>query len=111
MRDELDALVVGEALACRFEHELREVEADTMYLAAIDPEKGEQTTVARPEVEDATSLARHLLDQDALSLRAARRGVRSGQVALGVLGGRPLLSCHAPMLAWTGPASRRLTCG
>ena len=80
-----------------------------MYLAAIDLEKGEQATVARPEVEDATSVTRHLLDQDALSLRAVRIGVRSGQVAVGVLSGRPFLGCHTPMLARTGPASRRLT--
>jgi hypothetical protein len=40
-------------------------------LAAINPEKGEQPAVARAEVEDATSAARHMLEQDAVRVVAA----------------------------------------
>lgn len=99
MLDELDALVAGEALASRLEHGLGKVKADTKRLVAIDPEKGEQAAVARPEVEDATNVARHMLEQDVLSLRATRILVGPAEITMNMLGGRPFLS---------GPAGDRL---
>ncbi len=36
MLDKLDPLVAGEALACRLEHDLREVEAHTEHVGTID---------------------------------------------------------------------------
>jgi hypothetical protein len=73
MLDELDALVVGEARACRLEHELGEIKAHTVHLGAIDTQQGEQAAVTGPEVEDATSVARNMLKQHAFSLGARRR--------------------------------------
>src|SRR5438105_4162517 len=95
MVHELDALIVGEALACRLEHELGEVKTHTKHLGAIDPKKGEQATVPRPEVEDATRVVRHMLDQDPLSLCAARIPIRPAEIAMDMVGGRPLLGGHA----------------
>ena len=77
--DELDAPFVGEALACRPQHDLGEVEAHAERLGAANQEEGEQTPVARPEVEDAPGVAGHLLEQDALPLRAVRVGVGPGE--------------------------------
>jgi hypothetical protein len=59
-------------------------------------EHREQAPVAGAEVEDARGAARHVLEQDALALRAARVLVGPRQVAADVLGGRPLLGGHAP---------------
>lgn len=92
---EIHAVVVRKALACRLEHELGEVDAHTKHFGSIDLEKGEQPPVARPEVEDATSISRHVLEQDALSLCAARIAVRPAEIALNVLGGRPFPGGHA----------------
>ena len=97
--DELDAPVVGESLARHLQHGLREIEAHAEHLATVDPEEGEQPPVARPEVEDAPGLAGHLLEQDALSLRAVRISVGPGEVAQRVFRGCPLLGGHARIIA------------
>jgi len=55
------------------------------HLGALGAQKGEQARVARAQVEDATSVAGHMLEQDALSLRAARVGIRPPQIAVDVL--------------------------
>jgi hypothetical protein len=99
MPDELDALVVGEAFARRLQHGLGEIEAHTKHLAAVEPEEGKQPPIARPEVEDASGVAGHLLKQDAFSLRAVRVGVGPGKVAQRVFRGRPFLGGHARILA------------
>lgn len=96
--DELDACVAGEARARRFKHDRRMIEADAMHLAAVDAQKREQTTVARPEVEHATDASRHVLEQDALPFGAAWILIRSAQVAQGVLGCRPLVGDHAVII-------------
>jgi hypothetical protein len=96
--DDLDALVVGEALARRVEHEGREVEADAEHPRAVGLEQGEQAAVAGAEVEDARGAAGHVVEQDALALRAPRVLARQAQVAMDVLGGRPLLGGHGRTL-------------
>jgi hypothetical protein len=92
---ELDALVAGEALACCFEHELGEIERHATHMRTVDPQHGEQASVAGPEVEDATSVARYVIEQHALALRAAGVLVRELEIARDVLGGHPLLGGHA----------------
>jgi Nucleotidyltransferase domain len=64
-------------------------------LGPVHAQQGEQASVARPEIEDATSLTGHVRDQYALPLGAVRIAVRSSQVAEGVLSRRPFLACHA----------------
>ena len=59
---------------------------------AIDAEQGEQATVARPKVEDATSVGWRMVERDALSLCAARTVVHPAEIALDVLVGRPFLA-------------------
>jgi hypothetical protein len=81
------------------EHELGEVKAHTEHLAATGPQKGEQAAVARPQVEDATSVARHMLEQDALSLGAARGVVGPGEIPTDMLGGGPFLGGQASLSA------------
>ncbi len=92
---ELDVLVVREALACRPEHELGEVKTHAEHFAVINLEKGEQAAVARAEVEDAPSVARHMLEQDALSLCPAWILIRPAEIPTDMLGGRPFLGGHA----------------
>jgi hypothetical protein len=41
---------------------------------------GEQAPVSRPEVEDTTSVARHVLEQNALALGAMRKRIRTGEI-------------------------------
>jgi hypothetical protein len=89
--DELDAVVIGKPLACRLEHEIGEVKAHAAHLAPIDLEKGEQAAVARPEVEDATSVVGDMLEQDALSLRSARISIRPVEIPSYMLRRRPLV--------------------
>jgi len=50
--DELDALVAGEAVAGRIEHELGEVQAHPVHAGTTGLQEGEQPTVARAEVEE-----------------------------------------------------------
>jgi hypothetical protein len=77
--DELYAPVGGEALACRLQRDIGEVEPHTEHPAAIDLEEGEHPPIAGSEVEDAPGVAGYLLEQDALSLlRAMRIGVGPG---------------------------------
>lgn len=96
--DELDALHRGEPLARCTEHEPGEVEADAKHLRAIGLEKGEQAAIARAEIEDATSVARHLFKQNALPLYTMRKLVRATEVATDpLLVGRPLLAGHAAL--------------
>jgi hypothetical protein len=92
--DELDPLVVGEALMCRLEHGLGEVKADTKHLRATNSEQSEQATVARAEVEDPTSVARHVLEQDAVSVSTTWIPIRPAKIAADVLGVGPLLRGH-----------------
>jgi hypothetical protein len=96
--DELDVLIVGEALASRVEHDLGEVKADAHNLGAITLEECEHTAISRPEVEDATSVGRDMLEQDALPLRAVRESVRSIQIAQDTLGSGPLVSWHTRII-------------
>jgi hypothetical protein len=97
--DELDAVVAREAPARRLEHELGEVKSDAERVGPVGLQQGEQATVAGPEVEDATNIARDLLGQDALALRAVRNVVRPGEIAVGVLDGCPFLGRDAGMLS------------
>ena len=41
-----------------------------LHLGAIGPQTSQQPAVARPQVEHAPSVAGHVLEQDALALRA-----------------------------------------
>ena len=77
---------------------LGEVEAHTEHLAAIDPKMGKKATVASPEVEDATRVPRHMLEQDALSHCAVRVAIRPAKITNDVFGGRPLLGVHFTQL-------------
>ncbi len=86
VRDKLDPAVAGEALACRLQHDVGEVEADAAQLLAIDLQKGKQAAVARAQVKDAASITRHLLEQHALAFRASRELVGPKQVAMNTLG-------------------------
>ena len=92
--DEFDASDPGEPLARGGEHQLGEVEADPEHLRALPPQVIEQAAVAGPDVEDATGVERHVLEQDALSLCPARKLIRPPQVVIDVLGVRPLLGVH-----------------
>jgi hypothetical protein len=104
---ELDALVIGEALACRREHEFGEVKSDTKHLRTIDLEQREQAAIARPEVEDPPSVERHMLEQDAVSLCATRILIRPAEIATDVLGIGPFLRGHAFVgLAGDSPVGR-----
>ena len=89
------ALIAGKALARRVEHDLGEVNADTNDLGTTLLQKREQTTISRPEVQNATSLIRDMLEQDALSLRAVWESIRPVQIARDTLRGSPLVSRHA----------------
>jgi hypothetical protein len=95
---ELDALIAGEAVACRVEHDLREVKADANDLGAIALEKRQQAAVSRPEVEDTTNVIRDMLEQDALSLCAARESIRPVEIAQDTLGDSPLAGGHARII-------------
>ncbi len=75
--DELDTIVAGEALARRPEHDLGEVEPYPAGLGSIGRRTGEQPAVTRAEVEDAPGVARHDVEQNALTLGAARKVIRS----------------------------------
>ncbi len=86
MLDELDALIVGEALACRAEHDLGEIKADANDLGTIAVEKREQATVSRPDVEDAMSVVRDVLQQDTLPLCAVREPIRPVEIIQDTLG-------------------------
>jgi hypothetical protein len=66
--DELDPLVSVETLAGCLQHRLREVQADAGHFGAIGLKEREKSTVARPEVEDATRIPRYVFEQDALPL-------------------------------------------
>jgi len=99
--DELDPLVPGEALACRREHQLGEVNADTAHVAAVVLQQGEQAAVAGAEVEDARGFASDLLEQHALSLGAARMLLCPAAVAIDVRGGLPFR--HESEYAPTAP--------
>ena len=92
--DELDARVAGEALARGPEHQLGEVDAHADHLGTIGLQEGEQTPVARAEVEDATSPARHVLEQNALSLERGAGTRPRGRGSGGRARGRPLLAGH-----------------
>jgi hypothetical protein len=100
---ERDTPVVEEPLARRPEHGLGKVEAHTVYPGAIAQEGAEQPPIARPEVEDAPGVARHLLEQDTLSLCAVRIGVSPGEVAQRVFRVLPFLGGHARILAGWNP--------
>jgi hypothetical protein len=91
---ELDPLVAGEPLARLAEHEIGEVETHARHLRTLALEQGEQSAVAGTQVEDAPSLERHVLEQDALSLEAMRELVGSIEIATDF----PLVEC--PLLAW-----------
>jgi hypothetical protein len=91
----LDALVAGEALARGVEHERREVETQAEHRGALGLQEGQQTAVAGAEVEDARGPARHVVEQDALSLGAVAVLVGAPEIAADVLGGRPLRCGHA----------------
>jgi hypothetical protein len=67
-------------------------------MRAISLEQGQQATVARPAVEHATHLTRHVVEQDALALRSARKLVRSAGISIDVLGGGPLLGGRAAII-------------
>ncbi len=67
------------------EHQLGEVDSHAGHLGTIGLQEGEQTPVARAEVEHATNPPRHVLEQNALSLQPVRELVRAGEVALDVL--------------------------
>jgi hypothetical protein len=92
--DDLHAVVTGEALARRVEHDLGEVEAHAERLGAIRQEQGEQPAVARAEVEDATGVTRNEVEEDALPLGTARKLVRPVEIVINVLGAGPLLARH-----------------
>jgi hypothetical protein len=98
-----DAPVVEEALARRPEHGLGKVEAHAGYPRAIAREEAEQPPITRPEVEDASGVAGHLLEQYALSLCAVRIGVSPGEVAQRVFRVLPFLSGYARILAVWNP--------
>ena len=54
------------------EHDLGEVETHTMHLRMACLEHGEQTPIARTEVEDPANIPRHLFEQDALPFGPVR---------------------------------------
>jgi hypothetical protein len=105
--EELDAIVVGEALTCRLKHGLGEVEAHPDHPGSIAQKQAEEPSVARPEVEDAPSIAWHLFEQGAFSFGAARVGVGPGEVAQRVLCGSPFFGRHARILTAGSPSDDR----
>ena len=99
--DQLDTIVAGESPPRRRQHQLREIEPDSSYLQlwAIGPQTSQQPAVARPQVEHAPSVAGHVLEQDALALRAVRECVRAAEIAIDLLlVGGPLLSGHGGII-------------
>src|ERR1700728_4063822 len=90
MLDELDTPVISEALACRVEHDLGEVNTDANDLGTIALQQREQATVARSEVKYATTVARYLFEQDALSLCAMREAVGPVEIVQDALRVSPL---------------------
>jgi hypothetical protein len=116
---ERDTPVVEEPLARRPEHGLGKVEAHAGYPGAIAREEAEQPPITRPEVEDASGVAGHLLEQYALSLCAVRIGVSPGEVAQRVFRGLPFLGGHDRILAvwipvyrlrWNTPVALSYSC-
>ena len=105
MLDKLDALIAGEALACRVKHDPGEVNADANDLGTIAFQQREQATVARPEVKDTTSAARY---------RAVREPVRPVEITTNTLGDGPLAGRHARIIGYrrvAGNPSRRTQVG
>jgi hypothetical protein len=79
-------------------HQLGEVKANTNHFRAVNLEQGQQTPVPGAEVEDATSIARHVLEQDTLALAPMGKLVRATEIAIDFpLVARPLLPGHAPL--------------
>lgn len=83
------------ATRAMIQHELRVVETDSEHRGTVDPEKGEQATIAGTEIKDATPAARHVIEQDALAFGAARVLIGSVQMAKRVAGRGPLVGGHA----------------
>lgn len=83
------------------EHDLGEVEAHTMHLRMACLEHGEQTPIARTEVEDPANIPGHLFEQDALPFGPVRELVRPAQVASHAVAVGPLLAGHAVSMQWS----------
>ncbi len=87
---ELDATLVCEPLACGLEHRLGDVETHAGAVWSVRSQQGEQASIPRAKIEDSAGVARHVLEQDALTLGAVRQRVRTGEVAQRMLWVPPL---------------------
>src|ERR1700730_14426212 len=97
--EDLDAPIVGEALACCCEHGLGEVKADTSDLGTLALQERQQAAVSRAEVKHATSVIGEMLEQDALSLCTVWESVCPVEIAQDTLGESPLARLHPRIIS------------
>jgi hypothetical protein len=90
MSHKLDAPLVREPFACGLEHRLGDVEPHADAVGSVLPQQGEQASIASAEVEDAPCVARHVIEQDPLTLGPVRERIRASEVAQGMLRVPPL---------------------
>jgi len=90
MAHQLDATLVCEPLPCGLEHWLGDVQTDADAVGPVQPQQGEQASIARAEVQDLPGVARHVIEQDALTLATVRQPIGTSKVAQRVFWVAPL---------------------
>jgi hypothetical protein len=88
MAHQFDATLVREPLMCGLEHWLGDIETNADAVGSGQPQQGEQASVPRAEVQDSPRVARHVIEQDALTLAAVRQPVGRSRASDPLIGRR-----------------------